>query len=104
MSQKNYNQSRQELEQFREKLYQKLRIAQKELSRKTKGSNNRHKARLKVAKIHAQIKDARTDCLGARSLGRVPRPGSHRSCIEPHTSNCQGALLMPNYSNLWLDF
>ncbi len=45
------------------KLYQKLRVAQKELSRKTKGSNNRHKARLKVAKIHAKIKDTRTDFL-----------------------------------------
>ncbi|MGK7895112.1 MAG: RNA-guided endonuclease InsQ/TnpB family protein [Xenococcus sp. (in: cyanobacteria)] len=45
------------------KLYQKLRGAQKELSRKTKGSNNRYKARLKVAKIHAKIKDARTDFL-----------------------------------------
>ncbi len=45
------------------RLYQKLRVAQKELSRKTKGSNNRDQARLKVAKIHAKIKDARTDFL-----------------------------------------
>ena len=45
------------------KLYQKLAWAQKELSRKTKGSNNRYKARLKVASIHAKIKDARTDFL-----------------------------------------
>ncbi|MDJ0594274.1 MAG: transposase [Pleurocapsa sp. MO_226.B13] len=45
------------------KLYQKLKIAQKELSRKTKGSSNRYKARLKVARIHAKIKDARTDFL-----------------------------------------
>ena len=45
------------------RLYQKLKVAQKELSRKTKGSSNRYKARLKVAKIHAQIKDARTDFL-----------------------------------------
>ena len=45
------------------RLYQKLKAAQKELSRKTKGSSNRYKARLKVAKIHAQIKDARTDFL-----------------------------------------
>ncbi len=60
------------------KLYQKLRRAQKELSRKTKGSNNRYKARLKVAKIHAQIKDARTDCLGARSLAEGTSAGSHR--------------------------
>jgi putative transposase len=45
------------------RLYQKLKVAQKELSRKTKDSNNRHKARLAVAKIHAKIKDARTDFL-----------------------------------------
>ena len=45
------------------RLYKKLKAAQKELSRKTKGSSNRDKARLKVAKIHAKIKDARTDFL-----------------------------------------
>jgi putative transposase len=41
----------------------KLRKAQKALSRKKKGSNNRHKARLKVAKVHAEISDARLDFL-----------------------------------------
>jgi len=41
----------------------KLRQAQKALSRKKKGSNNRHKARLKVAKVHAEISDARQDFL-----------------------------------------
>ena len=41
----------------------KLRKAQKTLSRKKKGSNNRHKARLKVAKVHAEISDARNDFL-----------------------------------------
>jgi putative transposase len=45
------------------RLYRKLKVAQKELSQKTKGSSNRHKARLAVAKIHAKIKDARTDFL-----------------------------------------
>jgi putative transposase len=45
------------------RLHRKLKVAQKELSRKTKGSSNRSKARLKVAKIHAKIKDARTDFL-----------------------------------------
>ena len=45
------------------RLYQKLKVAQKELSRKTKGSSNRYKARLEVAKIHAKIKDTRTDFL-----------------------------------------
>jgi putative transposase len=41
----------------------KLRKAQKALSRKQKGSNNRAQARRKVAKIHAQISDARNDFL-----------------------------------------
>ena len=44
-------------------LYARLRFAQKELSRKTKGSINREKAQVKVARIHAKIKDARTDFL-----------------------------------------
>ena len=44
-------------------LYHTLKAAQKLLSRKTKGSNNRQKARLKVARIHAKIKDARADFL-----------------------------------------
>lgn len=41
----------------------KLRKAQKALSRKKKGSNNCQKARLKVAKVHAEISDARNDFL-----------------------------------------
>jgi putative transposase len=41
----------------------KLKKAQKALSRKQKGSNNRYKARLKVAKVHQEIKDARQDFL-----------------------------------------
>ncbi len=41
----------------------KLRQAQKSLSRKVKGSNNREKARIEVARIHAAIADSRTDFL-----------------------------------------
>jgi putative transposase len=41
----------------------KLRKAQKSLSRKQKGSKNRHKSRLKVAIVHAEISDARNDFL-----------------------------------------
>jgi putative transposase len=44
-------------------LRKKLKRVQKALSRKQKGSNNRHKARLKVALVHAQITDARKDFL-----------------------------------------
>ncbi|NEO63284.1 MAG: IS200/IS605 family element transposase accessory protein TnpB [Moorea sp. SIO4G2] len=43
------------------KLKKKLAKYQKALSRKKKGSNNRCKARLKVARIHAKIKDSRRD-------------------------------------------
>ena len=45
------------------RLYQKLKKAQKSLSRKQKGSQNRSKARHKVARIHAKIRDARQDFL-----------------------------------------
>ncbi|MDP8963117.1 MAG: transposase [Cyanobacteriota bacterium] len=45
------------------RLRYKLRQAQKALSRKVKGSNNREKARCEVARIHAKIADARTDFL-----------------------------------------
>jgi putative transposase len=41
----------------------KLRQVQKTLSRKKKGSNNRQKARIKVAKVHQEISDARHDFL-----------------------------------------
>jgi putative transposase len=41
----------------------KLAKAQRELSRKAKGSNNRAKARMKVARVHARIADRRRDHL-----------------------------------------
>jgi putative transposase len=44
----------------REKRLKKL---QRRLSRKVKGGNNRKKARLKVARLHAKISDARRDTL-----------------------------------------
>ena len=43
------------------KLSKKLRLAQKSLSRKVKGSKNREKARIQVAQISAKIADARRD-------------------------------------------
>lgn len=41
----------------------RLKILQRRLSRKVKGSNNRNKARISVAKVHAKITDARIDHL-----------------------------------------
>jgi putative transposase len=46
-----------------DKRYQQLRQAQKALSRKQKGSKNRDKARLKVARIQQQISNSRQDQL-----------------------------------------
>ena len=43
--------------------FKRLRKAQKALSRKQKGSQNRDKARRKVARVHAEIRDARQDFL-----------------------------------------
>lgn len=48
--------------QFR-KHHRRLRSAQKCLVRKQKGSNNREKARVKVARIHLEISDSRKDFL-----------------------------------------
>ena len=44
-------------------LRKKLKRVQKALSHKAKGSNNRYKARVEVARVHAQITDARKDFL-----------------------------------------
>jgi putative transposase len=45
------------------RLKKKLKREHKSLSRKQKGSRNRHKARLKVARVHRQISDSRKDFL-----------------------------------------
>ncbi len=46
----------------------RLAKLQKDLSRKRKGSNNRNKARLKVAKLHERIADQRADFLHKLSI------------------------------------
>ncbi|MEU1372194.1 RNA-guided endonuclease TnpB family protein [Streptomyces triculaminicus] len=46
---------------FLRRAERKLKKAQRELSRKQKGSRNREKARLKVARTHAQVHDARRE-------------------------------------------
>jgi putative transposase len=46
---------------FLRRAEKKLRKAQKSLSRKVKGSNNRDKARVKVARAHAHVASARRD-------------------------------------------
>jgi transposase len=56
---------------FFRRLERKLKKAQRTLSRKTKGSANRAKARLKVAKVHEQIKHTRSDWIDKQVNGIV---------------------------------
>ena len=47
--------------QYTRKYQEKLAKRQRQLSKKVKGSKNRAKAKLKVAKVHAKISDSRND-------------------------------------------
>ena len=46
---------------FYEKSLRKLKICQRSLSRKQKGSNNREKQRVKVSKLHKKVRNQRND-------------------------------------------
>ena len=46
---------------FYEKSLRKLKISQRSLSRKQKGSNNREKQRIKVSKLHKKVRNQRND-------------------------------------------
>ena len=46
---------------FYEKSLRKLKISQRSLSRKQKGSNNREKQRLKVSRLHKKVRNQRND-------------------------------------------
>lgn len=65
---------------FLERDLAKLRRAQKALSRKEKGSNNRQKAKRRVAKIYAKIRDRRADYLHKLTTKLVRE--NHTICIE----------------------
>jgi putative transposase len=70
------------------KRLKRLRKAQKNLSRKQKGSNRREKARKRVAKIHAKIKDTRTDFLHKLS----PRVVREKQTIVLEDLNTSGMV------------
>lgn len=54
-------------QRFLRRAERKLGKAQKALSRKVRGSSNRAKARIKVARVHARVADARRDWLHKES-------------------------------------
>ena len=66
---------------FLRRAERKLGKAQKALSRKVRGSSNRAKARIKVARVHARVADARRDWLHKEST-RIIR-GSQIVAQEP---------------------
>lgn len=67
---------------FFEKLYQKLAAAQRNLSRKQKGSANREKARLRVARVHEHIANKRKDFLHKVSHQIVSDNQVDSVCLE----------------------
>ena len=62
------------------KYQNKLKLYQRRLSRKVKGSNNRNKARIKVAKIHETISNLRLDFIHKTTRSLVNRYKA--ICIE----------------------
>ncbi|WP_025272235.1 RNA-guided endonuclease InsQ/TnpB family protein [Haloglycomyces albus] len=71
---------------FFTRLERKLRKAQRSLSRKQKGSNNRAKARLRVAKVHEKIKNSRSDWINKQ----VHRIVSENQAVYAEDLNVQG--------------
>ena len=68
----------------------RLKAAQRALSRKRKGSANRERARRRVARLHARVKDARHDFLHQTQHPAAPREpggvrrGPGRAGAQPH--------------------
>lgn len=69
---------------------QRLKVLQKRLSRKQKGSNNRNKYRLKVSKIHEKIANERKDFLQKLTTKLVKESQFDTFCLE--TLNIKGML------------
>lgn len=65
---------------FYEKSLRKLKISQRSLSRKQKGSNNREKQRLKVSKLHKKVRNQRNDYQHKISRELVNK--YHTICLE----------------------
>ena len=69
-----------ENKRFYEKSLRKLKISQRRLSKKQKGSNNREKQRIKVSKLHKKVKNQRNDYQHKISRELVNK--YHTICLE----------------------
>lgn len=61
---------------------QRLKVLQKRLSQKQKGSNNRNKQRIKVAKLHEKISNERNDFLQKLTTTLVKESQFDTFCLE----------------------
>ena len=69
-----------ENKRFYEKSLRKLKISQRRLSKKQKGSNNREKQRIKVSKLHKKVRNQRNDYQHKISRELVNK--YHTICLE----------------------
>ena len=69
-----------ENKRFYEKSLRKLKISQRRLSKKQKGSKNREKARLKVSKQHKKVKNQRNDY--QHKISRELADKNNTICLE----------------------
>ena len=68
--------------EYFEKMLDKLAWEQRKLSKKQKGSKNKEKQRIKVAKIHQKISDQREDFLHKLSTSLVKESQFDCFCFE----------------------
>jgi putative transposase len=76
----------------------KLKVAQRALSRAKRGSNNRRKARLRLSKIHAQVRNARTDFhhqITHRLIGRFGLIATEDLQVKNMTASAKGSMEKP---------
>lgn len=71
----------------------RLKVLQKRLSRKQKGSNNRNKQRIKVAKLHEKISNERNDFLQKLTTKLVKESQFDTFCLE----NLNVSSMMKNH-------
>lgn len=68
--------------EYFKKALDKLKFEQRKLSRKTKGSNNKEKQRIKVAKVHQKISNQRNDFLHKLSTELIKENQFDCFCFE----------------------
>ena len=91
--------------EFLKKSQKKLAKLQKKHSRRIKGSNNRNKARIKVARLHEKISNQRQNYLHKLSHKLVCESQTDTICIEDLNLKCMQKLWGRKMNDLsWFEF